>query len=147
MGLGGVESEEEFLISKQYLDGWLHYYYDLGSAHRHNATELQEWLEKHLMPHKPRWFFPARKGKLTFNIKTTSPLESLNRVLKSKCGLRVTPNMPLEKSVAKQDKQTDARMNKNHRACARRARSRSTAIRSRTVNAITSPCEGEVTKV
>jgi len=147
MSLGGVESEEEFLISKGYLDGWLHHHWQQGGAHKANTEVLQEWLEKNVMPHQARWFFPARRGKLTFNIKTTSPLESMNRVLKSKQGIKVTPNMPLDRSLVTQDKQTDARMTKNHRKCATRAKSRSCSKRSHTANHVTSPCEGELDKV
>ena len=49
----------------------------------------------------------------TLEEKSTSPLECLNKVLKSGSRIRVAPNMFLLQSMRIQDTQADARMNEN----------------------------------
>jgi len=147
MQLGGVESEDEFLFSKRALEAWLNSFKRTGERHEaYNAEQLQTLLTKKLMPHKERWFFPLRRGKLTLNQKTTSPLEAMNGSMKANSGTKVTPNMSLCSSMMTQDLQADRRLQERQTQCVRLARARSTSIRSHTVNDVTPVCESVISE-
>jgi len=139
MSIGGVETEGEFQQSLVDLRHWLGTWRQHEGHHKKNVAILEEFLTKKLLNCRERWFFPNRQGKLTFDLKTTSPLESLNRALKYTSGCKVQPNMSLLKSLQMQDTQASLRNRERHVQCCGRARGRSTSIRSWTANDV-SPC-------
>lgn len=141
---GGVENEEEFAISKQRLEEWLGAFNDETKHLQKNAAELQVFLTKKIMPHKERWFFPGRGGRMTMDNKTTSPLEGMNNVLKHGFGLKVVPQMTLLGSLQTQDKQSDRRMSERQIQAAFRYNSTCTSYRSRTCNHVTPLCESQL---
>jgi hypothetical protein len=111
MGLEGVEDEDEYAESLQCLKNWLGSFTNQASYLHDNAQVLHEFLANRIIPFKARWFFPGRKGLLTLNHKTTSPLESINMTLKCNSGLHVRPNMSLFESFRTQEQQVNTRMN------------------------------------
>jgi hypothetical protein len=79
MGLGGVETEEELQTSLNLLNEWLNILKQEDDPDaRHNSIELETLLQKRVILHKDRWFFPGRSRRMTFNQKATSLLESVN---------------------------------------------------------------------
>jgi len=145
MVLGGVEDEKEFQYSLGRLHSWLAHWRTKEQAHHNsNATRLEEFLTKSILPHKERWFFPGRRGKLTLDLKTTSPLESINHALKHTSGCKVQPNMTLLKSLQMQDVQASLRNRERQVQACERARGRSTSIRSHTVNFVSPIAESVI---
>jgi hypothetical protein len=141
MQIGGVENDEEFYDSLTDLRCWLGGWCQQSGHLAANAIILDEFLTMRILPYKERWFFPLQKGKLTFDVKTTSPLEGMNRVLKYTTGNKVLPNMPLLKSLQVMDRQASCRNRERHVQCCHRDRGRSTSIRSHTVNNVTPVAE------
>ena len=144
MGMGGVENKEEFKISSTDLLQWLESFKNKGEIRRRNAQLLETFLLTKIMPHKERWFFPGRSQRCTFNEKSTSPLECLNKVLKSGPGISVAPNMSLLQSMRMQDTQADGRMRENMLRACELARGRSLFSRSPTANEVTPLCESQL---
>ena len=142
--MGGVENKEEFKISSTDLLQWLESCKNKGEIRRRNAQLLETFLLTKIMPHKERWFFPGRSQRRTFNEKSTSPLECLNKVLKSGSGSKVTPNMSLLQSMRTQDTQADVRMKENMLRACELARGRSLFSRSPTANEVTPLCESQL---
>ena len=113
MGLGGVESEAEYIISLEALKKYLRDFSLSGSDElRQNGVVLEAFLKKSIEPHKSRWFFPERAHLMTFNMKATSMLESVNHTIKVKSSKVVTPCMSMLESLQTQDDQAKCRMDK-----------------------------------
>ena len=142
--MGGVENKEEFKISYTDLLHWLESFKNKGELQRRNAQLLETFLLTKVMPHEKRWFFPGRAQRCTLNEKSTSPLECLNKVLKSGSGITVTPNMSLLQSMRTQDAQADVRMKENMLRACELARGRSLFSRSQTANDVTPLCESQL---
>ena len=118
MQLGGVETDREYEVSYGLFRQWLgNLTESIDPNVKHNARELEVFLVKSILPHKDRWYFPKRiaNGMMTFNQKTSSPVESCNTVMKDKASKTVQPNMCLKKSFATQDIQVQNRMDLYHR--------------------------------
>jgi hypothetical protein len=122
--LGGVESEDEYELSYRLLKEWLaEFRNDTGhngrsnnivDALRHNSEQLEIMLLK-ITNYKSKWFIPLRKHKLHLQQKTTSPLENVFSIAKTKASKKVTPSMSLRTSVETQDIQVQNRMNELER--------------------------------
>jgi hypothetical protein len=111
MCMDGVESEEEYLHSRKRLELWLSdFSHKKDKCLSYNANMIMVFLTKKLDPLKTRWFFPGRQGRMTLDQKSTSSLESQHRVMKSKKGISVSPNMRMHASLLVQDQQADRRM-------------------------------------
>lgn len=148
MSLGGVETEEEFQISLWLLRKWL---YELhcnmsNSTHlRHNATILDEFLTKSILPHQDRWFFPGRNRRMTLDQKATSAVESINQKIKWASGKHVSPNMSLRESLRTMDMQADRVLRYRAIQSHRQAGARALYARTPTVNVITKEAESLLT--
>jgi hypothetical protein len=113
MSIGGVETEEEWAMSHNALRSWLESFKSSDNASmKHNAAELETFLVKSILPHKPRWFVPGRiaKSLLTLNQKTSSPLEGVNHTMKCKSSKKVLPEMSIKTSFETQETQVKSRM-------------------------------------
>ena len=147
MGLSGVESEDEFNLSKRMLDDWLWDTYesdDLPKAVRENAVTLGSFLWKNLLYHKPRWFFPDRKFHLSLNQKTTSKVETLNQTMKYKASKIVKPNMTMLQSLQSQDAQCKARMDAYKRSLMLDYQKTPLWANSPTVKKVSTICESQI---
>jgi hypothetical protein len=144
MSLSGVETEEEFQVSLRLLRKWLfELHCDTNKPRhlRHNATVLDEFLTKSIMPHKDRWFFPGRNRRMTLDQKATSAVESINQKIKWASGKHVTPSMSLCESLRTMDMQVDRVLRDRAIYSQRQAVARALYARTPTVNFITK--EGE----
>ena len=89
MGIrNGVEDEETFSISDQYLKNWLQQQ-SLSNNNdiKHNSHVLEKFLVR-LYFHKLRWFFPYRKHRMSLGHNTTSPLEGGGELSNEKNNMR-----------------------------------------------------------
>jgi SWIM zinc finger len=141
MGLEGVEDEDEYAESLQCLKNWLGSFTNQASYLQDNAKVLLEFLVNRIIPFKARWFFPGRKGLLTLNHKTTSPLESINMTLKCNSGLHVRPNMSLFESFRTQEQQVNTRMNEKGIKASEMDRSLCLFSRAPTASYVSTLCE------
>ena len=83
MGIGGVETEDEFSISYKDLSIWLINQQNSSDKEiSHNAVIIHNWLIQKIIPHKTRWLFVYRKHLMTLAQKTTSALEGVNQTIK-----------------------------------------------------------------
>ena len=76
--LGGVETLQEFAMSREALDEWLsclHNDEDEDGDVRHNSLILQEFLLKCILPHKSRFLVCLREGSRTLDCRANSALE------------------------------------------------------------------------
>lgn len=111
--MGGVETEDEYNISKQQLIAWLNGL--AASEHtspevKYNAKILQDHFELRIKHHKSRWLLAGRGSRLTLDQKTTSTLEGVNHTIKCKSTKVVTPNMTLLTSFQTQCDQVKSRL-------------------------------------
>lgn len=145
--MGGVENKEEFKISSTDLLQWLESCKNKGEIRRRNAQLLETFLLTKIMPHKERWFFPGRSQRRTFNEKSTSPLECLNKVLKSGSGITHRLQQGHIRRDCTQDTQADVRMKENMLRACELARGRSLFSRSPTANEVTPLSESHIWQV
>ena len=121
MRLGGVESEQEYQISRKLMLDWLETYQknmvhtcqknmNLHEALKHNSVLLMEFFRTSIEYQKDRWFFPNRKNKLHLQQKATSSLEGTNHTIKVKASKPVAPNMSMTRSVITQNEQCESIM-------------------------------------
>jgi len=142
MGLGGVETEAEYQISLKLLRSWLRSFQgDRTRELEHNALVLEEFLEKSIIPHKERWFFPGRRYLMTFNQKTTSKLEAMNHTMKVKSSKTVKPVMTMLESLRTQDGQCKTRMDMFQKKAMQDYESRPLWAVSPTAKVVNSFCE------
>jgi len=76
--LGGVESLQEFAMSREALDEWLTNLQqdeEEDADVRHNALVLQEFLLKCILPRKKRFLVCLRNGSMTLDYRANSALE------------------------------------------------------------------------
>lgn len=149
MSLSGVETEEEFQISLRLLRKWLfelHCDRNKPTHIRHNATVLDEFLTKSIMPHKDRWFFPGRNRRMTLDQKATSAVESINQKTKWASGKHVTPSMSLRESLRTMDMQVDGVLRDRRIQVLRHAGARALYARTPTVNHVTKEAESLITR-
>jgi hypothetical protein len=144
MGLGGVETEEEFDKSYMMLRRWLVSFEDDSPVHRQNAIVLDNFLTSKIMPHKVRFFFAGRQRRMTLNQKATSALENINQTIKVSSGKRVTPNMSMCESLRTMDIQVENVLADRLIVASTKARSRSLWARSSTGDRVTKPCESQI---
>lgn len=145
MYIDGVEDEKEYKSSLEGLERWLSYFaHGTNTVHSYNAKVLHEFLNTTLLRKKERWFAPGRQGRLTFDQKTTSALESVHRVTKAKEGLGVRPNMTLLGSFRRQQQQVDKRMHEYRLKAAEATRGRCLFSHSPTSNVVSVPCETQI---
>ncbi len=144
MSIDGVETEEEYQQSLSDLRRWLKTYAKEDECLRCNGRKLEEFLTTKILVHKERWFLPGRQGRMTFDQKATSALESVHRVMKNKKGVSVAPNMSLLSSFLTQQQQVDRRMAEHKVVAAEEARGRSLFSYSPTANVVTKSCETQV---
>ena len=71
MGIGGVENEWEYKLSREHLVRWLRTFANLANYLQHSAQELDAFLLKRVLPFEAGRFFPGRNRRLTLNQKTT----------------------------------------------------------------------------
>jgi hypothetical protein len=118
MGIGGVETVDEYHTSHKHLCIWLHSFANQASHLQHNAQVLREFLLQRIDPFMSRLSLHGRNRRLTLNHKTTSPLESINQSLKKNSAIVVHPNMSLLQSFRTQEDQANIRKRENHlQAC------------------------------
>jgi hypothetical protein len=99
MRSGGVESEEEFKLSRAELVKWLQQVSNQGgSTTQTNVRLLVEFIRVHIVPHKLKWFNPYHMATRGFDETTSSLVESLNAAMKTR-GNAVAPNMSLPTSA------------------------------------------------
>ena len=111
MGIGGVETEEEFNISYEDFSKWLFQQKTSNDKDiSHNAVVINDWFIKKILHHKQRWLFVYRKHLMSLGQKTTSALEGINHSIKVKSSKKVTPNMTLLQSFKTMEIQQDIRM-------------------------------------
>jgi hypothetical protein len=146
MGLGGVESEAEYHVSLEALKKYLGDFSASDSRElKHNAVVLEEFLSQKIEHHKSRWFFPGRAHLMTFNMKATSMLESMNHTIKVKSSKVVTPCMTMLESLQTQDDQAKCRMDKFVKKAARDAQSLPLWARgSPTASVVNKLCESQI---
>ena len=146
MCLGGVESEEEFEVSKNLLTKWLKDTHDLepSDAMKHNALTLDVFLRKGILEHKHRWFFPDKKFHLTLNQKATSRVESVNQTMKYKASKIVKPNMTMLESLQAQDAQCKARMDLHNRSVMQELKETPLWASSPTSGKVSTICESQI---
>lgn len=145
MGLGGVETDEEFDNSYKMLRRWLVSFQDDDSpVHRQNAIVLDDFLTSKIMPHKVRFFFAGRQRRMTLNQKATSALENVNQTIKVTSGKRVTPNMSMCVSLRTMDIQVENVLADRLINASKKARSRCLHARSSTGDRVTKPCESQI---
>ena len=66
MGIGGVETEQEFNISYRDLSIWLIQQQDsVDNDIYHNAVVINDWLIQKILPNNKRWLFAYRKHLMT----------------------------------------------------------------------------------
>lgn len=148
--VGGVETEDEFQISKKLCFAWLK---DVSTdekgsrAMKHNAVILSDHLEKYILHHKERWFLPGREGRMTLDQKTTSALEGLNHTIKCKSSKNVAPNMTLLQSFRTQYDQVKSWMTQWFRNTWRYHKRTSLCVSgSPTASKVNMRCESQVQK-
>lgn len=76
--VGGVESLQEFAMSREALEEWLTNLQqdeEEDGDVRHNALVLQEFLLKCILPHKKRFLVCLRNGSMTLDYRANSALE------------------------------------------------------------------------
>jgi MULE transposase domain len=146
MGLGGVESEAEYIVSLEALKRYLGDFSSSDSKElKHNAVVLEEFLSQTIEHHKSRWFFPGRAHLMTFNMKATSMLESVHHTMKVKSSKVVTPCMTMLESLQTQDDQAKCRMDKFVKKAARDAQSLPLWARgSPTASVVNKLCESQI---
>ena len=144
MGMDGVENKEEFNISLTDLLRWLQSFENKSEIQRQTAQLLEKFLLTKVMPNEKHWFFPGRARRLTLNENSTSPLQGLQKVLKSGPGIRVAPSMCLLESLLIQDTQADTRMTENMLRACELVDGRSLLCRSQTENDVTPLCESQL---
>ena len=146
--LGGVETLEEFAMSRTALKKWLSDLQEDGSEDedvRHNAGVLQGFLLQNILPHKNRFLVCLRVGRRTLDYRSNSALEGVNQTLTYKSGNKVTPNMSLLKSLKTQDSQQQARMDRHRRHNVKAyAEKKKWARRSPTARWVTRICESQI---
>jgi hypothetical protein len=146
MGIGGVETVDEYHTSHKHLCIWLHSFANQASHLQHNAQVLREFLLQRIDPFMSRLSLHGRNRRLTLNHKTTSPLESINQSLKKNSAIVVHPNMSLLQSFRTQEDQANIRMRENHLQACEKDRGRSLTRRSHTCNFVSALCEDELIK-
>ena len=76
--VGGVESLQEFAMSREALEEWLTNLQqdeEEDGDVRHNSLVLQEFLLKCILPHKKRFLVCLRNGSMTLDYRANSALE------------------------------------------------------------------------
>jgi MULE transposase domain len=146
--LGGVETIEEFAVSRKALNDWLKNLQLDGEEDedvRHNSGVLHEFLLRCILPHKNRFLVCLRVGSRTLDYRANSALEGVNQTLKRKSGNKVTPNMSLKKSLKTQDLQQKARMDRHRRRTLKHSIAKKKWARlSPTARWVTKICESQI---
>ena len=109
MSLRGIENEAELTISQDLLFAWLEQFRSHSDADlMENSMQLADFLQRSIVRHKKRWFFPGRAGHMTMDQKSTSLLESVNKTMKHS-GIKVGSAMSLMTSFRTQNDQVALR--------------------------------------